>query len=465
MTGAHPRGRRRVSSSFGPEWLRGSLAQLLPGFPDLSVCVAFSGGIDSTALLAALSAARPEGLKLRAAHIDHRLHPSSRRWSSHCRRLARSLGVPLRVSTVTVAGERGGSQEEAARSARYRCLSAQLRQGEALLTAHTRDDQLETVLLQLFRGCGLAGLAAMPGTAPMGRGLLVRPLLTRTRAELETWVRSQGLTWVEDDTNADERFDRNYLRRRVLPAVRERWSGVAAAVARSARHAAEAQQLLEALARADVERASDGPALSAKALRALSMPRRRNALRFWIAAQGRTLPDTRRLEEIAGSVIDARPDAHPSVEWGNTRLERYADRLSVGESGVMSGARRMPGELLWDASASLRCELPDGRGMLELEPDPHGPVDLDALSGRLSVRWRRGGERLRVRRGGARRALKSLLQEERVPLAERARMPLIFGDGTLLAAGDLWLDESVRAGSSTRRRARLIWTRPPRPGR
>lgn len=465
MSGAHPRERRRVSRSFGPEWLRGHLARLLPGFPDVSVCVAFSGGVDSTALLAALSASRPEGLQLRAVHVDHGLHPNSRRWSTHCRRVARRFGVTLKVSTVTVACERGGSLEEAARTARYGCLAAQLKQGEALLTAHTRDDQLETVLLQLFRGCGLAGLAAMPESAPLGRGLLVRPLLARTRDELETWVRAQGLTWVDDDTNADERFDRNYLRRRVLPAVRERWSGVAAAVARSARHAAEAQQLLETLARADVERASDGPALSAKSLRALSTPRRRNALRLWIAAQGRTLPDTRRLEEIAGPLIDARPDAHPSVEWGNTRLERYADRLSIGASGAVSEARRMAQELVWDASASPRCELPDGRGVLELEPDPHGPVDLDALSGRLSVRWRRGGERLRVRRGGARRALKSLLQEERVPLPERARMPLIFGNGTLLAAGDLWLDESVRAGPSTRRRARLLWKRPPHFGR
>ncbi|HVS76154.1 MAG TPA: tRNA lysidine(34) synthetase TilS, partial [Steroidobacteraceae bacterium] len=211
------------AGAFGPDWLRARLAHLLPGFPHVEVCVALSGGIDSTALLAALAEARPDALHLRALHIDHGLHPNSRGWTAHCRRLARRLGIPLKVITVTVARERGASLEEAARLARYRCFGQQLRTGETLLTAHTQDDQLETVLLQLFRGCGLPGLAAMPAVAPLGPGWLARPLLACSRSQIEAWVRARGLAWVEDDTNADERFDRNYLRRRVLPAVRQRW--------------------------------------------------------------------------------------------------------------------------------------------------------------------------------------------------------------------------------------------------
>ena len=449
-----------MSQAFGPEWLLGRLAEQFADFPHTPLCVALSGGIDSTALLAALAAGGKD-LELRAMHVDHGLHADSRRWSAHCRRLARELGVPLKVLRITVPRERGTSLEEAARAERYRGLAAQLVPGEALLTAHTQDDQLETVLLQLFRGCGLAGLAAMPPLAALGRGWLVRPLLERTRADLEAWVRGRGLRWVEDDTNADERFDRNYLRRRVLPAVRARWSGAGAAVARSARHAAEAQRLLEALGRADVERASDGAALSVKVLRMLSPARRRNALRCWITARGRALPDARRLEQIAGAVLEARPDAHPQVTWGKVRIERHADRLSIGEVAVPSAEPLSPWEITWDVRAGARRELPGGRGVLELRPDPHGPLDLDALWGELSVRGRRGGERLRVRRGGARRALKSLLQEARVPLEQRARLPLIFRSGTLIAAADLWLDESVRAASGTRRRGRLIWKQGP----
>jgi tRNA(Ile)-lysidine synthase len=412
-----------------------------------------------------MALARPDGLHLRAIHINHGLHENARQWSAHCRKLARQLGVPLRVFSVTVERDRGTSLEEAARSARYRCLAQHLQRGEALLTAHTQDDQLETVLLQLFRGCGLAGLAAMPPVAAFGPGWLVRPLLGCTRQELEVWVRSRGLPWIEDDTNLDERFDRNYLRRRVLPLVRERWAGVGQAVARSARHAAEAQTLLTALARADLERARDGASLSVKALRLLAPERRRNLVRSWIAASGRTMPDTRRLEEIVGPLLEARPDAHPQVAWGDAVVARDGDLLSIADRAALLDSREARtaahsvAELEWPWRRLPRCALPGG-GALELVSGSHGPLDLDALPEQLSVSWRRGGERLRVRRGGPRRALKSLLQEARVPLAERTRMPLIFAGGRLIAAADLWIDESVRAAADASHRARLVWHKP-----
>ena len=462
MSAAHPRARRRVSQrAFGPEWLRERLEALLPGFPRISVCVALSGGIDSTALLAALAAGRPRALRLRAAHIDHGLQASSALWSEHCRELARGLEVPLERLAVPVERTRGASLEEAARTARYRALAERLEPGETLLTAHTRDDQLETVLLQLLRGAGLAGLAAMPARSRLGAGWLARPLLPCARAELEAWVRARGLPWVEDDSNADERFDRNFLRRRVLPAVCERWPGAAAAVARTARHAAQAQGLLESLARADVERASDGAALSVKSLRALSGERRRNALRFWIARSGRTLPDTRRMDELAGPVIEARRDAHPRLDWGEWFIERHADLLSMGDAARALDSPRPGGAIPWRWRGAPRCELPQDVGALELKTDVHGPIDLDALPEELEVTWRRGGERLRVRPGAPRRALKSLLQEAQVPIAERVRLPLVHAAGQLIAAGDLWVDAAVRAGPSARRRARLKWLRSP----
>src|SRR5712671_127162 len=424
---AVPRAARRGTEGFGPRSLSRRLAQLLPGFPDVAVCVAFSGGADSTALLAALAQLERPPLKLRALHVDHRLHPHSVRWVAHCRRVARALGVPLQVRTAKVARLRGESPEAAARAARYQLLAAALAPQEALLTAHHEDDQLETVLLQLLRGAGLAGMAAMPARAAFARGALVRPLLSWSRAELTAWVRSQGLEWIEDPGNAELRHDRNYLRTRALPPER-----------------------------------------------------RRNALRFWITAAGYRAPPASRLEEIAGPLLQARADAQPVVTWAGALLQRQADLLSLrtasgGAPGASAGA--LPGsgrsrraaaqppaaaarfeQVSWPWRRRRTCALPAPLGRLTLKRDARGPLDLEALPATLTIRARRGGERLRPQRGGRRRALKSLLQEARVPVAERARLPLIFAAETLIAVAGLWLDESVQASAASRRRARLIWS-------
>ena len=276
-------------------------------------------------------------------------------------------------------------------------------------------------------------------------------------------MRARGLTWSEDETNADERLDRNYLRRRVLPLIRARWPGSAAAVTRSARHAAEAQRLLDLLARADVERASYGDSLSVKALRALAPDRRRNALRFWIAGSGWLVPETRRLEEIAGPLLEARADANPLVAWGNVVVQRHADVLSIGTRERNVNATELagappPAEIPWPWRTAAACELPLRFGKLQLKGDERGPLDLDALPEVLTIRWRRGGERLRPRRDGPRRALKSLLQEAHVSVAQRAHLPLIFSGEQLIAVADLWLDASVQATPAAQHRARLSWT-------
>jgi tRNA(Ile)-lysidine synthase len=457
------RARRGGPPSFGPQWLERRLRELLPEFPEVALCVAFSGGADSTALLAALRQLPRPPRALRALHIDHRLQAQSGLWSAHCRRVGRALRVPLAVRSASIAPARGESLEAAARAARYELLGAALAPGEALLTAHHQDDQLETVLLQLLRGAGVAGLAAMPAVAPFGRGRLVRPLLTVPRAALTSWVRAQGLTWVEDDSNAQLRPDRNYLRARVLPAIRARWPSAATTVARSARHLAEAQRLLDMLGEADAGRANCGAMLSASVLRRLSPERRRNALRFWIAAAGVLPPPATRLEQIAGALLAAREDAQPFVAWEGAVVQRQGDLLAL-----RAGATGPPGnasaphlqELTWRWRGKRTQPLPPPFGALVLKRDPHGPLDLDALGPTLVVRTRCGGERLRPVRGGPRRALKQLLQEARVPVARRAQLPLLFDRGRLVGVADLWLDESVQAHDASRRRGRLLWRAP-----
>ena len=385
------RARPREPANFTPAWLAARLGALVPQFPRVAACVAFSGGADSTALLAALARVRRAGLKVRAVHVDHQLRPDSARWSAHCRRRARQLGIPLEVRRIVVPRPRGASLEAAARVARYAALADALRPHEILLTAHHQDDQLETVLLQLLRGAGVAGLAAMPASVPFARGRLVRPLLGIPGAQLRAWLRARQLDWVEDDSNADERLDRNYLRRRVLPALLARWPAAPATLARSARHLAEAQQLLDALGAADAASAQVGAALAAPVLRRLDPARRRNALRHWITSRGFPAPPARRLEEIAVAVLAARPDTHPFVEWSGVRVRRHAQLLRLEDATAGARAPDAPASLSWPWQRQRQLAWPGG-GVLTLRADrtrTAGPGGADAGAERAHAPRRR----------------------------------------------------------------------------
>ena len=424
-----------------PAWVYSQLLRLHPPASSAALCVAFSGGEDSTALLAMLAPLAPG--RLRAVHIDHGLHPESRAWVRVCRATCRALRVPLTSRRLALAQSRGESLEALAREARYAALAALLRPAEVLLTAHHLEDQLETVLLQLLRGAGVPGLAAMPAVMPIGAGVLVRPLLGLPRAALRAWATARGLACVADPANSDDRFDRNFLRHRVLPALLERWPGAAQTVSRSAGHMAAAQALLDELARSDVARAADGAALAVAALRVLPPARRRNALRYWLASSG-PLPDTRRLEQIATTLLDARADANPVVGWGGRQVQRHAGRLLPGPERGAACAY----ELTWRPGRSARLTLPGGAGQLELVPAAQGLLDASALPARVTVRSRRGGERLRPRPGGPSRTLKNLLQNERIPLPDRQHLPLLYAGDSLVAAGDLWVDARWQPGAA-----------------
>jgi tRNA(Ile)-lysidine synthase len=443
-------------------WLAGHV----PDYPKAKLCVAVSGGADSATLLALLAAvrdARPARARprLRAVHVHHHLQAGAADWARRARALARRFHVSFKVLHARVPLGKRRSLEADARDARYALLRGELADREVLLTAHHADDQLETVLLQLLRGAGVKGLAAMPSMQPFGRGSIARPLLGLDRDTILGWARGAGIEWIEDPMNVDERFDRSFLRLRVTPLLRARWPGAAEAVSRSARHAAEAQRLLDSLARVDVERASDGDALTVRALRVLEPGRRRNALRFWIAGAGATLPDARRLHEIAGPLLAARADARPVVTWSAHAVRRDGERLRLE---AVPAARRGTTDAeaaaqswAWKRNASLT--LSAGGGTLRLVDDPHGPIDLERLPDEVRVERRKGGEELQPRAEGPPRSLKSLLQAAKIGAGERERMPLVKADGRLLAAGDRWIDVSIRALTDARRRARLVWRR------
>jgi tRNA(Ile)-lysidine synthase len=419
-----------------PDVLACSLARLVPAYPDAALCVALSGGVDSVALLAAAQALALDQprLRLRAIHVDHGLQAESRNWSRFCSDLCRRLQVPLLAIELGLDPARGASVEAEARRERYGALASALAPGECLLTAHHADDQLETVLLQLLRGAGVAGLAAMPGSSALGAGLHLRPLLGVRREQLLAHAVARGLDWTEDPMNTQPRFDRAYLRHQVLPALRARWPAAAQTVGRSAGHLAEALRLLEALAAADgAPLLDDAGRLEVAGLLQLPNDRQANLLRWWIAGQGLGLPSTARLRSVMDDVIAARADGKAVVTWPTGEVRRYLGRLhAMTPLGALppAGWERdiRPGEAV---------ELPGGMGRVRLDTTRGEGIALAAIDLPLTLCFGRPRPR----------GLQERLRRSRVLPWMRARMPLLVAGDRVLCVPGLWLAEDVTAQS------------------
>lgn len=454
------------------------LDALLREAPATRLCVALSGGSDSVALLAAMvslrrSSARWRALPLRAIHVDHRLQPVSAEWARGCRRLGRKFGVPVSVRGVEVRRGKGLSLEAEARRARRAAFTASLRRDEALLTAHHLDDQLETMLLMLMRGAGVDGLAAMPPAMRLGAGWMLRPLLGVTRAELEAFVARRRLSSVSDDSNADERFDRNYLRHRVTPLLRARWPAAAAVAARSAQRLGEARALLAELAQADLAPLSPAPkgsgdrsgaaaALDLSGLARLSAARQRNALRAWLRGSGAVMPDAVHLERIRVELPAARADAQPAVRWAGGEVRRFRGRLYFLAADAVPTDADQPLAGRWGWSAGRPFALGPGRGRLRLVPDPKGPIVRAALPARLVVRTRVPGARVVLRADGPRQELSELMRAAGVLPWERDRLPVVCAGARVVAVPSLLVTAPFAASSVVARRGqagrlRLEW--------
>jgi tRNA(Ile)-lysidine synthase len=424
--------------SFAPD----ALLRVLQGLPvPPRYVVAYSGGMDSTVLLHALAGLRPRlPAPLAAVHVDHGLAPRSRDWARHCLRFCAGLGVPCRVLPVQAQPRPGESPEAAAREARYRALKGVMGAGELLLTAHHQDDQAETLLLQLLRGAGPQGLAAMPPVISLGPGRLARPLLAFAHASLWAYAQREGLTWVDDTSNRDTRFDRNYLRHTVMPLLTARWPAASRCLARAARHQAQAGELLNEMASADLV-AARGPrsdTLRGAALAALSAPRRSNLLRWWLRSLGLPLPSARVLSRVDRELLAARPDALPRIHWQGAELRRYRDLVYA----LVPLIPPPHDPVVWDPTHPL--DFAGGRLVARLGSGEGLRADLCRRLG-LTVTTRRGGERCRPVGAGCVRTLKNLLQEAAVPPWERQRLPLIRIGGELAQVGGLWVCEGFQA--------------------
>ena len=391
--------------------------------------VAFSGGLDSTVLLHLLAhLAKTQSLPaLSAIYVHHGLQAAADAWPQHCQSVCDALGVPLQVVHVQV--QPGASLERAARDARYGAFVEATQANELLLTAQHRDDQAETLVFRLLRGAGVRGLSGMPRERVLGRGHLLRPLLDVTRAELEAYAAEHRLSWIEDPSNQDRQFSRNYLRHQVFPVLTERWPQATATMARTAAHLSEAQGLLDELAHIDLASANTAnefdwlglPSLELAPLVRLSAARQRNALSHWLAALTR-LPDS---DHWSGwnDLRDATGDARPVWRLAEGELHRAGGRI-----WWLSGRwlRVPPPVGLWtDPSTTL--VLPENGELTITGQIPAGP---------LQIRYREGGEVMNLPERGH-RDLKRLLNERGVPGFVRGRLPLLYRDAQLLAVANL----------------------------
>ncbi len=400
-----------------------------------AVLVAFSGGLDSSVLLHLLAhdpTIRDRGL--RAIHVHHGLHAQADDWAEHCVEHCHALGIALDVVKVEVQRDSGLGPEAAARHARRQAFAEVLRSGETLALAQHRDDQAETFLLRALRASGPDGLASMRPWQRFADGWMWRPLLDTPREALADYAAHHDLRWIEDPSNTDTALDRNFLRHRVLPLLRERWPRADAAFARSAALALDASELLAAQDEtllASVREENSG-ALSVPALLGLPAAQRARLLRHWVAILGWPPLPAEGVVRIEADLLGSRSAGPagagdgrtPRFAWRSVEIRRWRDALHAIDTGR---ALPSPWSCLWDGREPLT--LPNG-DTLTLRGAESFPAPLE-------VHARRGGERILLPERGHHHTLKHVLQEQGIPPWERARMPLLStSDGILLAAGD-----------------------------
>ena len=411
-----------------------------------SIAIAYSGGLDSSVLLHLMHRfAQQRSIKLFAFHVHHGLSPRADDWLHHCAAEATKLNITFAFERIQLSGIENSGVEAAARVARYAALGGLCRaqQIPLLLTAHHQDDQAETVLLQLLRGSGVAGLSGMDriNAAPDLLGdadlLMARPLLSRSRQQLADYVAEKSIAYVDDASNNDPRFARNALRHQVMPALIQFFPAFQARIARTAKHAQAAQRLLVELAVIVHAQCADGSALVISRLRTLSTDRIDNVLRYWFGTRDVRMPSTAWLAELREQLFTAKADAQLCVTHADCNIRRHRDRVFITPRSVPIEPEGKPRiAFKWHGEAELAFASLGGKLLFE-----SAAVGVSASWLReqaLLIALRSGGERLKPALNRPTRALKYHYQAAEVPAWERERLPVVSSSTVkhlLFAAG------------------------------
>ena len=414
-----------------------AISPQIPACPG-KILIAYSGGIDSHVLLHLVASQANLKLKVVAVYINHGLQMQADAWAEHCQLQAEMLGVRFMCLNVDAKAANGESPEAAARNVRYQALQSVIQTGDCLLLAQHREDQMETLLLQLFRGAGVQGLAAMPIMLPFGAGTLLRPLLNIAKSDIQQYALQHSLQWVEDPSNQSNDFDRNYLRNDIVPLLKQRWPSLDKTIARSAQNCAEAASLLDEWGRQMIAQLVSpvDNSLALDQLENFSAAQGSWLIRQWFALLGLKSPSQALLQAIKQQLIDARVDAHPQIFTQGYYLKKYRQRLfCLAERHLL----KQVDSLVWpNENASL--SLVNGY-VLSRVAASSGINQQLWHSACISIQARSGGEKIKLPGRNGQHDLKKLFQEAGIPPWERETRPLIYLDGRLAAVAGLWVAE------------------------
>ncbi len=393
-------------------------------------CLAFSGGVDSTVLVHLFNKFKQiePNLSLRAIHVHHGLNQFADDWVISCQDICDRYHMPLLITYLNLPKKTKYSLEELARIERYQIFKTELRQNEVLVTAHHQEDQAETLLLQLFRGAGPKGLASMPMLTNFGQGFLLRPLLNFAKKKLLQFAEKENLNWIEDESNRDSAFDRNFLRQQIFPLLTQRWPSISKNLARSAWHCAQADHFIEAKIKLFFEEifSSESKTLDIFKLIQHDFVTQSYIVRFWLKFLKFPLPNTKKIFMLLEQMVNAKIDSMPLLCWQEVEIRRFKGQLYAMPSLPAHDVTKI---IPWDLKADLVLDQDKIITRHELTELGLHLADLQ----NVTIRYRRGGENCRLPGRHHHHALKKLLQAWRVPPWERDRIPLLYTNEMLCA--------------------------------
>ncbi|MBT6419130.1 MAG: tRNA lysidine(34) synthetase TilS [Gammaproteobacteria bacterium] len=411
-------------------------SQLAPYHTANKLFIGYSGGVDSHVLLHLLANIPELKNKLNAVYVHHGLQAEADDWANHCQQIAADLCVHFQCVKVNAQALSGQSPEEAARNARYQAFKKILGKNDLLIFAQHRNDQLETFLLQLFRGAGLKGLSGMPAAINFAAGKLIRPLLEVEQQTIKGYAQQHKLQWIEDPSNLDTQFDRNFLRHQVIPLLEQRWPSLDKTVARVATHCANAQTLLSSNAKQQMNLIYevDKQCLSVIGLSAHESLIQQLIIREWLELLGARMPSQKVMIAIQKDILQARADANPLIQHDGNNIQRYRDGLYLVASKNTPDLQQITPWI--DKSQPLN--LP-ANGLLELKAAQQGISKTVWQQNCIEVRYRQGGEKIVLPWRSGRHSLKKLYQEAGIAPWLREVLPLIYINGELAAVAGYWV--------------------------